>query len=189
MSDTSVCTKNSRYASFFLPEKAAKSRFLDTKKMPLQHPLDAIMMLTFFDAVVIAIATCSYRDDNMMLSTCVHVAINLANATYLLHKQNTRKKDCINIQKHRLRKTKQNSPEKEYRISSRCHKLPYILYIWYKKKRRHLAWRYLRFLDISLIIFYCWKSKYIGRTANPKEGRFEANGFTSPPTRKRLPSR
>ncbi len=69
MSDTSVCTKNSRYASFFRPEKAAKSRFLDAKKMPLQHPLDAIIMLTFFDAVVIAIATCSYRDDNMMLST------------------------------------------------------------------------------------------------------------------------
>ncbi len=92
MSDTSVCTKNSRYASFFRPEKAARSRFFDAKKMPLQHPLDAIIMLTFFDAVVIAIATCSYRDDNMMLSTCVHVAINLANATYLLHKQNTRKK-------------------------------------------------------------------------------------------------
>ncbi len=92
MSDTSVCTKNSRYASFFRPEKAAKNRFFDAKKMPLQHPLDTIMMLTFFDAVVIAIATCSYRDDNMMLSTYVHVAINSANATYFLHKQNTRKK-------------------------------------------------------------------------------------------------
>ncbi len=109
MSDTSVCTKNSRYASFFRPEKSAKNRFLDAKKMPLQHPLDAIMMLTFFDAVVIAIATCSYRDDNMMLSTCVHVAINLANATYFLHKQNTRKKDCINIQK-RHRRTGNSTP-------------------------------------------------------------------------------
>ncbi len=35
----------------------------------LHKSLDAIMMLTFFDAVVIAIATCSHRDSNMMLST------------------------------------------------------------------------------------------------------------------------
>ncbi len=61
----------------FRAEKAPKSRVFDEKKMPLQCLLDAIMMLTFFDAVVIAIATCSYRDDNMMLSSCVHVVIKL----------------------------------------------------------------------------------------------------------------
>ncbi len=48
----------------FRAEKAPKSRVFDEKKMPLQCLLDAIMMLTFFDAVAIAIATCSYRDDN-----------------------------------------------------------------------------------------------------------------------------
>ncbi len=53
----------------FRAEKAPKNRVFDEKKTPLQWLLDAIMMLTFFDAVVIAIATCSYRDDNMMLST------------------------------------------------------------------------------------------------------------------------
>ncbi len=48
------------------------------EKTPLRCLPDAIMLLTFFDAVVIAIATCSYRDSNMMLSTCVHVVIKLA---------------------------------------------------------------------------------------------------------------
>ncbi len=61
----------------FRAEKAPKNRVFDEKKTPLQWLLDAIMMLTFFDAVVIAIATCSYRDDNMMLSSCVHVVIKL----------------------------------------------------------------------------------------------------------------
>ncbi len=50
-------------------EKTSKNRFFDERKMPLRYLPDAIMMLTFFDAVVIAIATCSYRDSNMMLST------------------------------------------------------------------------------------------------------------------------
>ncbi len=50
-------------------EKALKSRVFVREKTPLQWLLDAIMLLTFFDAVVIAIATCSYRDSNMMLST------------------------------------------------------------------------------------------------------------------------
>ncbi len=59
-----------------------KSHLLDAKKTPLQCALDRIMMLTFFDAVVIAIATCSHRDSNMMLSSCVHVVINLANTIY-----------------------------------------------------------------------------------------------------------
>ncbi len=62
----------------FQVEKISKSRFFDEVKTALRCPLDAIMMLTFFDAVVIAIATCSYRDDNMMLSSCVHVVIKLA---------------------------------------------------------------------------------------------------------------
>ncbi len=62
----------------FQVEKISKSRFFDEVKTALRQLLDAIIMLTFFDAVVIAIATCSYRDDNMMLSTCVHVVINLA---------------------------------------------------------------------------------------------------------------
>ncbi len=62
----------------FRSETALKSYILDDKKTPLQRLLDAIMLLTFFDAVVIAIATCSYRDDNMMLSSCVHVVIKLA---------------------------------------------------------------------------------------------------------------
>ncbi len=59
-------------------EKALKTAFFDERKTPLRCLLDAIMLLTFFDAVVIAIATCSYRDDNMMLSSCVHVVIKLA---------------------------------------------------------------------------------------------------------------
>ncbi len=49
--------------------KDAETRLFDKEKTALQCLLDAIMMLTFFDAVVIAIATCSYRDSNMMLST------------------------------------------------------------------------------------------------------------------------
>ncbi len=62
-------TKSGRYAMFFRSGKAPKNRVFDERKTPLQRLLDAIMMLTFFDAVVIAIATCSYRDSNMMLST------------------------------------------------------------------------------------------------------------------------
>ncbi len=61
----------------FPPEKALKNHVSDDKKTPLRCLPDAIMLLTFFDAVVIAIATCSYRDSNMMLSTCVHVVIKL----------------------------------------------------------------------------------------------------------------
>ncbi len=57
--------------------RSAKIVIFGEEKKPLQRLLDAIMLLTFFDAVVIAIATCSYRDDNMMLSSCVHVVINL----------------------------------------------------------------------------------------------------------------
>ncbi len=66
-----VCfdTKKRFYAMFGETEKALKSRVFVREKTPLQWLLDAIMMLTFFDAVVIAIATCSYRDSNMMLST------------------------------------------------------------------------------------------------------------------------
>ncbi len=70
--------KTGRSAMLFHSGKALKNRFSDKRKMPLQWLLDAIMMLTFFDAVVIAIATCSYRDSNMMLSSCVHVVIKLA---------------------------------------------------------------------------------------------------------------
>ncbi len=54
---------------FFCCKKASKNHFFDKRKTRLRHLLDAIMLLTFFDAVVIAIATCSYRDSNMMLST------------------------------------------------------------------------------------------------------------------------
>ncbi len=53
----------------FQSEKVLKSHVFDERKTALQYLLDAIMLLTFFDAVVIAIATCSYRDSNMMLST------------------------------------------------------------------------------------------------------------------------
>ncbi len=67
----SLCfrTKSGRCAMFFRSGKAPKNRVFDDRETPLQRLLDAIMMLTFFDAVVIAIATCSYRDSNMMLST------------------------------------------------------------------------------------------------------------------------
>ncbi len=61
--------KSGRYAMLFRLEKASKNRVFDERKTPLRCLPDAIMMLTFFDAVVIAIATCSYRDSNMMLST------------------------------------------------------------------------------------------------------------------------
>ncbi len=64
-------------AMIFQSGKAPKIRVFDERKTRLQCLLDAIMSLTFFDAVAIAIATCSYRDDNMMLSSCVHVVINL----------------------------------------------------------------------------------------------------------------
>ncbi len=56
-------------AVFFCYEKVSKAPFFDREKTALYHLLDTIMMLTFFDAVVIAIATCSHRDSNMMLST------------------------------------------------------------------------------------------------------------------------
>ncbi len=72
------CAKIGCSAMIFRFGKALKSRVFDERKTPLRCLLDAIMMLTFFDAVVIAIATCSYRDSNMMLSSCVHVVINLA---------------------------------------------------------------------------------------------------------------
>ncbi len=65
-------------AMIFQSGKAPKTRVFGERKTRLRHLPDAIMMLTFFDAVVIAIATCSHRDSNMMLSTCVHVVINLA---------------------------------------------------------------------------------------------------------------
>ncbi len=53
----------------FSVRKNLEKPFFDERGTPLQCLLDAIMMLTFFDAVVIAIRTCCYRDDNMMLST------------------------------------------------------------------------------------------------------------------------
>ncbi len=78
MSDGCVFTKSSRCAMIFRYEKARKIASFDDRKTPLRCLLDGVMMLTFFDAVVIAIATCSHRDSNMMLSTCVHVVIKLA---------------------------------------------------------------------------------------------------------------
>ncbi len=71
-------TKIGRYAMLFQVETVCKNGVLDKEKTALRCLLDAIMLLTFFDAVVIAIRTCCYRDDNMMLSTCVHVVIKLA---------------------------------------------------------------------------------------------------------------
>ncbi len=70
--------KTDAFIVLFQSENTLKNHVFDKRKMPLQHRLDAITLLTFFDAVVIAIATCSYRDSNMMLSTCVHVVIKLA---------------------------------------------------------------------------------------------------------------
>ncbi len=61
--------KNKGTAMIPRSEKASKNRFFDEKKTRLRCLPDAIALLTFFDAVVIAIATCSYRDSNMMLST------------------------------------------------------------------------------------------------------------------------
>ncbi len=48
----------------FQSPKTLKSHLSHERKTPLRCLPDAIMLLTFFDAVVIAIATCSYRDDN-----------------------------------------------------------------------------------------------------------------------------
>ncbi len=81
MSSVDFGTKFGCCAMIPRSEKVSKIRFFDARETPPQCPLDAIMMLTFFDAVVIAIATCSYRDSNMMLSTCVHVVIKLATCT------------------------------------------------------------------------------------------------------------
>ncbi len=67
--DACVLAEKRSRAMFPQSGKASKMRFFDERKTPLQCLLDAIMLLTFFDAVVIAIATCSYRDSNMMLST------------------------------------------------------------------------------------------------------------------------
>ncbi len=65
-----VSARNSVAAQCFSrSEKALKNRVFDERKTRLRCPPDAIMMLTFFDAVAIVIATCSYRDSNMMLST------------------------------------------------------------------------------------------------------------------------
>ncbi len=61
--------KTGRCAMIFRCGNMLENRFFDNKKMPLQRLLDAIMTLTFFDAVAIVIATCSHRDSNMMLST------------------------------------------------------------------------------------------------------------------------
>ncbi len=58
-----------RYGMFFSVRNSLEKSCSQGKKTRLQCLLDVIMMLTFFDAVVIAIATCSYRDSNMMLST------------------------------------------------------------------------------------------------------------------------
>ncbi len=60
--------KQSSHRTFSVRENP-ESRVFDERKTPLRCLLDAIITLTFFDAVVIAIATCSYRDSNMMLST------------------------------------------------------------------------------------------------------------------------
>ncbi len=76
--NTRICTKNGRFSMRFLSGKTLKTSVFNERKTPLRYSPDGIMMLTFFDAVVIAIATCSYRDSNMMLSTCVHVVIKLA---------------------------------------------------------------------------------------------------------------
>ncbi len=70
--------KTDAFIVLFQSENTLKNHVFVKRKTPLRCLLDAIMMLTFFDAVVIAIATCSYRDSNMMLSTCVHVVIKLA---------------------------------------------------------------------------------------------------------------
>ncbi len=66
-----VCsrTKIGGCAMFFRSEKALKNHVLDERKTPLRCFPDAIMTLTFFDAVAIVIATCCHRDSNMMLST------------------------------------------------------------------------------------------------------------------------
>ncbi len=77
MSYTCFSSKNSRNPMLSQSGEALKNRVFDERKTALQCLPDTIMMLTFFDAVVIAIATCSHRDNNMMLSTCVHVVINL----------------------------------------------------------------------------------------------------------------
>ncbi len=69
ITDACVLVEKRSRAMFSQSGKASKMRFFDERKTPLQCLLDAIMLLTFFDAVVIAIATCSYRDSNMMLST------------------------------------------------------------------------------------------------------------------------
>ncbi len=52
-----------------LSQKNIKTLTSDYMKTALREPLDTTILLTFFDAVVIVIATCSYRDGNMMLST------------------------------------------------------------------------------------------------------------------------
>ncbi len=62
-------TRNGGISSFLQSGKVPENRFFGERKMPLRCLPDVFMMLTFFDAVVIAIATCSYRDSNMMLST------------------------------------------------------------------------------------------------------------------------
>ncbi len=64
----SVKKKNKTQPSS-ITENTRKPTVFEYKETALQCLLDTIMMLTFFDAVVIAIATCSYRDSNMMLST------------------------------------------------------------------------------------------------------------------------
>ncbi len=64
-----VCTKYDCRIVFLNSEKAPQTPVFDKKKTALQCLLDTFLLLTFFDAVVIAIATCSYRDSNMMLST------------------------------------------------------------------------------------------------------------------------
>ncbi len=69
ITDACVLAEKRSRAMFPQSGKASKMRFFDERKTPLQCLPDAIIMLTFFDAVVIAIATCSYRDSNMMLST------------------------------------------------------------------------------------------------------------------------
>ncbi len=61
--------RDENVAFFSVFANTSKSSFFDSGKTPLRWLLDAIIMLTFFDAVVIAIRTCCYRDDNMMLST------------------------------------------------------------------------------------------------------------------------
>ncbi len=123
--------------------KASKKRFFVDRKTPLRRLLDAIMMLTFFDAVVIAIATCSYRDSNMMLSSCVHVVIKLATccqfevlssgvnkvrgeSAYLCKKASSPHEDRFSERRHFIREEGKKSEHTSVGLTcASCHHLAY----------------------------------------------------------------